>query len=219
MNKIDYQKIMLNRILIADDHAIVRRGMRQLLLEHYPFATIGEAANVEELISLVINQQWDVVVCDMNMPGRSGLDALMQIKEISPKLPVLIMSMYPEDQYALRVLKSGAAGYLGKETIHDNIVSAIELVVQGKRYITPAVAEKLAEAVNLDLPRVLHEGLSDREFDVFKLLASGKSVSEIAAQLSLSSTTVSTYRSRIMEKMNMRSNAELARYALEHNLI
>lgn len=131
MNKIDYQKIMLNRILIADDHAIVRRGMRQLLLEHYPFATIGEAANVEELISLVINQQWDVVVCDMNMPGRSGLDALMQIKEISPKLPVLIMSMYPEDQYALRVLKSGAAGYLGKETIHDNIVSAIELVVQG----------------------------------------------------------------------------------------
>ena len=219
MNKIDYQKIMLNRILLADDHAIVRRGMRQLLLEHYPFATIGEAANVEKLISLVINQQWDVVVCDMNMPGRSGLDALMQIKEISPKLPVLIMSMYPEDQYALRVLKSGAAGYLGKETIHDNIVSAIELVVQGKRYITPAVAEKLAEAVNSDLPRVLHEGLSDREFDVFKLLASGKSVSEIAAQLSLSSTTVSTYRSRIMEKMNMRSNAELARYALEHNLI
>ena len=207
------------RILIADDHAIVRRGMKQLLLEHYPFATIGEAANVEELINEVMNKQWDVVVCDMNMPGRSGLDALTQIKEISPKLPVLIMSMYPEDQYALRVLKSGASGYLAKETIHDDIVRAIETVMQGKRFITSAVAEKLAEAVNSDIHRELHETLSDREFDVFKLLASGKSVSEIALQLSLSSTTVSTYRSRIMEKMSMKSNAELARYAIEKGLI
>lgn len=209
----------MSRILIADDHAIVRRGMKQLLLEHYPFATIGEAANVEELINEVMDKQWDVVVCDMNMPGRSGLDALTQIKEISPKLPVLIMSMYPEDQYALRVLKSGASGYLAKETIHDDIVRAIETVMQGKRFITSAVAEKLAEAVNSDVHRELHETLSDREFDVFKLLASGKSVSEIALQLSLSSTTVSTYRSRIMEKMSMKSNAELARYAIEKGLI
>lgn len=209
----------MSRILIADDHAIVRRGMKQLLLEHYPFATIGEAANVEELINEVMDNQWDVVVCDMNMPGRSGLDALTQIKEISPKLPVLIMSMYPEDQYALRVLKSGASGYLAKETIHDDIVRAIETVMQGKRFITSAVAEKLAEAVNSDIHRELHETLSDREFDVFKLLASGKSVSEIALQLSLSSTTVSTYRSRIMEKMSMKSNAELARYAIEKGLI
>lgn len=209
----------MSRILIADDHAIVRRGMKQLLLEHYPFATIGEAANVEELISEVMDKQWDVVVCDMNMPGRSGLDALTQIKEISPKLPVLIMSMYPEDQYALRVLKSGASGYLAKETIHDDIVRAIETVMQGKRFITSAVAERLAEAVNSDAHRELHESLSDREFDVFKLLASGKSVSEIALQLSLSSTTVSTYRSRIMEKMAMKSNAELARYAIEKDLI
>ncbi|MBL7724658.1 MAG: response regulator transcription factor [Chitinophagaceae bacterium] len=209
----------MSRILIADDHAIVRRGMKQLLLEHYPFATIGEAANVEELINEVMDKQWDVVVCDMNMPGRSGLDALTQIKEISPKLPVLIMSMYPEDQYALRVLKSGASGYLAKETIHDDIVRAIETVIQGKRFITSAVAERLAEAVNSDAERELHESLSDREFDVFKLLASGKSVSEIALQLSLSSTTVSTYRSRIMEKMSMKSNAELARYAIEKGLI
>ena len=209
----------MSRILIADDHAIVRRGMKQLLLEHYPFATIGEAANVEELINEVMDNQWDVVVCDMNMPGRSGLDALTQIKEISPKLPVLIMSMYPEDQYALRVLKSGASGYLAKETIHDDIVRAIETVMQGKRFITSAVAEKLAEAVNSDIHRELHETLSDREFDVFKLLASGKSVSEIALQLSLSSTTVSTYRSRIMEKMSMKSNAVLARYAIEKGLI
>jgi len=209
----------MRRILIADDHAIVRRGMKQLLLEHYPFATIGEAANVEELIKEVMDKQWDVVVCDMNMPGRSGLDALTQIKEISPKLPVLIMSMYPEDQYALRVLKSGASGYLAKETIHDDIVKAIEMVIQGKRFITSAVAERLAEAVNSDADRELHESLSDREFDVFKLLATGKSVSEIALQLSLSSTTVSTYRSRIMEKMRMKSNAELARYAIEKGLI
>lgn len=209
----------MRRILIADDHAIVRRGMKQLLLEHYPFATIGEAANVEELIKEVMDKQWDVVVCDMNMPGRSGLDALTQIKEISPKLPVLIMSMYPEDQYALRVLKSGASGYLAKETIHDDIVKAIEMVIQGKRFITSAVAERLAEAVNSDADRELHESLSDREFDVFKLLETGKSVSEIALQLSLSSTTVSTYRSRIMEKMRMKSNAELARYAIEKGLI
>lgn len=208
------------RILIADDHAIVRRGMKQLLLEQYPFARIGEASNVEELISEIItHKDWDVVVCDMNMPGRSGLDAIMQIKEIAPGLPVLIMSMYPEDQYALRVLKSGAAGYLTKETIHDDIVRAIETVIKGKRYITLSLAEKLAESVNSESGKPLHEVLSDREFDVFKLLASGKTITEIATQLSLSSTTVSTYRSRIMEKMKMKSNAELARYAIEARLI
>lgn len=208
------------RILIADDHAIVRRGMKQLLLEQYPFAEIGEASNVEDLINLIVNQKkWDVVVCDMNMPGRSGLDAIMQIKEIAPGLPVLIMSMYPEDQYALRVLKSGAAGYLAKETIHDDIVKAIETVIKGKRYITLSLAEKLAESVNNETKKALHEVLSDREFDVFKLLASGKTITEIASQLSLSSTTVSTYRSRIMEKMKMKSNAELARYAIESRLI
>jgi DNA-binding NarL/FixJ family response regulator len=208
------------RILIADDHAIVRRGMKQLLLEQYPFARIGEASNVEELISEIItHKDWDVVVCDMNMPGRSGLDAIMQIKEIAPGLPVLIMSMYPEDQYALRVLKSGAAGYLTKETIHDDIVRAIETVIRGKRYITLSLAEKLAESVNSESGKPLHEVLSDREFDVFKLLASGKTITEIASQLSLSSTTVSTYRSRIMEKMKMKSNAELARYAIEARLI
>ena len=208
------------RILIADDHAIVRRGMKQLLLEQYPFAEIGEASNVEDLISLIVNQKkWDVVVCDMNMPGRSGLDAIMQIKEIAPGLPVLIMSMYPEDQYALRVLKSGAAGYLAKETIHDDIVKAIETVIKGKRYITLSLAEKLAESVNNETKKALHEVLSDREFNVFKLLVSGKTITEIASQLSLSSTTVSTYRSRIMEKMKMKSNAELARYAIESRLI
>ena len=207
------------KILIADDHAIVRRGMKQLLLEQYPFAVIGEAADAEELVAQVSGSEWDVVVCDMNMPGRSGLDALQQIREMEPRLPVLIMSMYPEDQYALRVLKAGASGYLGKETIHDDLVKAIETVKMGKKFITPSIAEKLVEAVGSNASRALHETLSDREFDVFKLLASGKSVSEIAAQLSLSATTVSTYRSRVMEKMNIRSNAALARYALENGLI
>ena len=162
---------------------------------------------------------WDIVITDMNMPGRSGLDALHQIKQIDPALPVLIMSMYPEDQYALRVIKAGASGYLGKETIHDNLVNAIETVRKGKRFITPSIAEKLADAIDTAKNSESHELLSDREFDVFKLLATGKSVTDIATQLSLSATTVSTYRSRILEKMQMKSNAELARYAVENRLI
>ena len=207
------------RIIIADDHAIVRKGMKQLLLEQYPFAVIGEVNDVEALIVEVIKQEWDVIICDMNMPGRSGLDALQQIREIAPKLPVLIMSMYPEDQYALRVLKAGASGYLKKETIHDDLIKAIETVRMGKKFITPSIAEKLADSLGISSGHATHEALSDREFDVFKLLASGRSISDIAIQLSLSNTTVSTYRSRIMEKMSLRSNAEFARYALENNLI
>lgn len=210
---------MIN-IIIADDHAIVRRGLKQILLERYPFVNIAEAGDVETLISEVVKQEWDVVICDMSMPGRSGLDALQQIKQIAPRLPVLIMSMYPEDQYALRVLKAGASGYLGKETIHDDLITAIETVKLGKRFITPSIAEKLADSFyGGESEKALHEALSDREFDVFKLLASGKPISEIAEQLSLSATTVSTYRSRIMEKMNMRNNAELTRYGIENALI
>ncbi len=207
------------RILIADDHAIVRRGLKQLLLEQYPTAEIGETNDAEDLIAKVMEQDWDVVICDMSMPGRSGLDALQQIREIAPRLPVLIMSMYPEDQYALRVLKAGGSGYLGKETIHDDLVRAIEMVRMGRKFITPSIAEKLANALDTDQNRPLHEDLSNREFDVFKLLAMGKSISDIASQLSLSTTTVSTYRARILVKMNMRSNAELTRYALENNLV
>jgi DNA-binding NarL/FixJ family response regulator len=207
------------KILIADDHAIVRRGLRQILLEEYPSAEVGEVGDAESLITQVVTGDWTLVICDMNMPGRSGLDALSQIKQIAPQLPVLIMSMYPEDQYALRVLKSGASGYLGKETIHEHLIQAIQTVMLGKKFITPSVAEKLADAVRDNTDQEPHELLSDREFDVFKLLAAGRSVSEIAAQLSLSTTTVSTYRTRIMSKMNIRSNADLTRYALEHKLI
>lgn len=208
------------RILIADDHAIVRKGLKQLLLEEYPSATIEEVSDAETLIKKTIMGEWDIVICDLSMPGRSGLDALRQIKQASPSLPVLIMSMHPEDQYALRVLKAGASAYLGKDTIHDELINAIHTARLGKKYITPSIAERLADAFQNDSEKDdNHTSLSDREFDVFKLLAAGKSVSEIANQFSLSITTVSTYRSRILEKMNMRSNAEMTRYALEKGLI
>ena len=207
------------RILIADDHAIVRKGMKQILQEQYPSVIIGEVSDAEALITQALNHEWDLVICDMSMPGRSGLDALRQLKQAIPHMPILIMSMYPEDQYALRALKAGASGYLGKETIHDDLVRAIETVRAGKRFITPSIAEKLADAFGMNTSRPQHETLSDREFDVFKLLASGKSVSEIAVKLLLSATTISTYRSRILEKMNMSSNAELTRYALENKII
>ncbi|MDB5222839.1 MAG: response regulator transcription factor [Chitinophagaceae bacterium] len=207
------------RILIADDHAIVRKGLKQLLLEEYPSAIIGEAGDAEELIKKALTAEWDVVVCDINMPGRSGLDALKQIKQTSPKLPVLIMSMYPEEQYAIRVLKAGASGYLSKDAIHDELIKAIETVLRGKKFITFHVAEKLLEVFDTGSNKPPHELLSDREFDVFKLLAEGKTISEIADRLSLSPTTVSTYRFRILEKMNMKTNAELTRYSLENNLL
>ena len=207
------------KILIADDHAIVRKGLKQILLEQYPTAIIGEAETADLLIASTLKEKWDLVICDMSMPGRSGLDALNQIKQSTPQLPVLIMSMHHEDQYAVRVLKAGAAGFLGKETIHDDIIKAIETVRLGKKYITPEIAEKLAEALDTGIHQALHQTLSDREFDVFKLLASGKSVTEIGEQLLLSATTISTYRSRIMEKMGMRSNSDLTRYALEYGII
>jgi len=207
------------KVIIADDHSIVRKGLKQILLEEYPFAEVAEASNAEELIKLTMSDGWDVVITDLSMPGRSGLDALRQIREAYPKLPVLVLSMHPEDQYAIRVLKAGASGYLNKDTAQDELVQAMRKVLVGKKYISTKVAEQMADAIEGNNDSALHELLSDREFDVLKMLASGKSVSEIAVSLSLSSTTVSTYRARIMEKMKMKSNADLTRYALENKLI
>lgn len=207
------------RILIADDHAIVRKGLRQLILEEYPAAIVGEAADVESLIAQIAKQEWTLILCDISMPGRSGVEALHQIKEINPDIPVLIMSMHSEDQYALRVLKAGASGFLSKDTIHDDFIKAIQSIRIGRKFITPSIAEKLAGALIHDTDKQPHENLSDREFDVLKMLAAGKSVSEIAHQFSLSATTVSTYRARILEKMDMKTNADLTRYALEKKLI
>lgn len=207
------------RVLIADDHTVVRRGLRQILLEGFPTAYVEEVPDAEELIKKIIQAEWDVVISDLSMPGRSGLEALQQIKQIQPKLPVLILSIHPEDQYAIRVLKAGAAGYLSKDMAPDELVNAVQRVMLGKKYITPSIAEKLASVLDQDSSKALHEYLSDREFSVLKLLAAGKSVSEIAESLFLSVTTVSTYRTRIMSKMNMKSNADLTLYAVENKLL
>lgn len=207
------------RILIADDHAIVRKGLRQLILEEHPTATIGEVSDVESLIALVMKESWDLVICDISMPGRSGLEALQQIKDINPGLPVLIMSMHPEDQYAVRVFKAGASGYLSKDAVHQELISAIQAIRNGRKFITPGIAEKLVGALDSDKQQEPHEQLSNREFDVMKMLAAGKSITEIAEQLSLSATTVSTYRSRILEKTGLKNNADITRYALEKKLI
>ena len=207
------------RILIADDHTVVRRGLRQILLDEFPTAQIQEVADAEEMIKEIMNAKWDVVVSDLSMPGRSGLDALQQIKISHPDLPVLILSIHPEEQYALRALKSGAAGYLSKDTAPDELVKAVQKVLLGKKYISQSIAEKLASSFSSDSPLSPHESLSDREFDVMKQLANGKSVSEIAEMLSLSVTTVSTYRARVMVKMDLKSNSDLTKYAIENKLI
>ncbi|MFN8247298.1 MAG: response regulator transcription factor [Ferruginibacter sp.] len=206
-------------ILIADDHSVVRKGLRQILLEGFPNAHIEEVPDAEEMVKKIMHGEFNVVISDLSMPGRSGLEALQQIKQINPNLPVLILSIHPEEQYALRVLKAGASGYLSKDMAPDELVNAVQRVMLGKKYITASIAEKLASILDQDSGRPPHELLSDREFSVFKMLASGKSVSEIADSLYLSVTTVSTYRSRIMVKMGMRSNADLTLYSIEHKLI
>ena len=207
------------RILIADDHTVVRKGLKQILLDEFPGAQIEEVADGAELVKKVMAAKWDVVVSDLSMPGRSGLEALQQIKISHPDLPVLILSIHPEEQYAIRALKSGAAGYLSKDTAPDELVKAVQKVLLGKKYISQAIAEKLANTFSPDVSMQPHENLSDREFDVMKFLANGKSVSEIAETLSLSVTTVSTYRTRVMTKMNLRSNSDLTKYAIENSLL
>lgn len=207
------------RILIADDHTVVRKGLKQILLDEFPNAEIEEVPDAEELVKKVMQAKWDIVVSDLSMPGRSGLDALQQVKLSHPDLPVLILSIHPEEQYALRALKAGASGYLSKDTAPDELVKAVQKVLLGKKYISQSIAEKLANTLSSKANKDLHENLSNREFDVMKLLANGKSVSEIAEVLSLSVTTVSTYRARVMTKMNLKSNSDLTKYAIENKLI
>jgi two-component system invasion response regulator UvrY len=209
----------MRRILIADDHTVVRKGLKQILQDAFPSALIEEVADAEDLLKRILKEEWDVVITDISMPGRSGLDVLQQIRQSHPKLPILILSMHPEDQYAIRVLKAGASGYLNKDSAPEELVKAIDRVMLGKKYITPSIAEKLATALDQDAEKFTHEYLSDREFEVLKLLAAGKSVSEIAARISLSTTTISTYRARIMTKMNLKTNADLTLYSIEHKLI
>jgi two-component system, NarL family, invasion response regulator UvrY len=207
------------RILIADDHAILRKGLKEILLEEYPSAYIEEVGDADTLFKKTLNSEWDVIITDLSMPGRSGLEALREIKQYSPKIPVLVLSIYPEDQYATRVLKAGASGYINKDTAPTELVKAVQRVLQGRKYITTSIAEKLANNLSMDTDKAAHELLTDREFDVMKLLASGKPVLEIAKILSLSPTTISTYRARILEKMNLKNNSDLTRYALNNGLI
>ena len=207
------------RILIADDHAVVRRGLKQILADEFKKADFGEASNAREALDRIRKENWDTVVLDITMPGRSGLEALKEIKEARPKLPVLVLSMHPEDQFAVRVLKSGASGYMTKESAPEELVGAVKKVLGGGRYVSSALAEKMASYLAIDTPKPPHERLSDREFVVLRMIASGKTVSRIAAELSLSVKTVSTYRARVLERMNLDSNSAMTYYAVQNGLI
>ena len=207
------------KVLVADDHPVVREGLKQILAAAQDIEVAAEAEDGHKLLEKVREQSFDVVVMDITMPGLMGLDALKQLKSEHPQLPILILSVHPEEQYALRVLRAGASGYLTKGSAPDSLIGAIRKVHRGGNYVSPALAERLADELRGDITKMPHETLSDREYQVMCLIASGKTVTEIADQLALSVKTVSTYRSRILEKMKMKTNAELTHYAIEHKLV
>ena len=207
------------RILIADDHPIVRAGLKQILAEASDIEVAAEAGDGHELLKLIRKGAIDVALLDISMPGLTGLDALKQIKVENPNLPILVLSMHPEDQYGIRVLKAGAAGYLMKSAAPDQLIGAIRKVHRRGRYVSPALAEKIAFGLQTGASGLPHETLSDREYQVLCMIASGKTVKQIAAELALSEKTVSTYRARILEKMNMQSNSELTHYAIKLDLV
>lgn len=207
------------QVIIADDHPIVRAGLKQIIADDIDIAVNAEADNGASLLKQIRESDFDVVLMDLTMPGMDGLDVLKQLKIDKPRLPVIILTIHPEAQYALRLLKAGAAGYLTKESAPDELINAIRKVYNGGKYISTSLAERIAFALDTDADRMPHEALSDREYQVLCLIASGKTVSEIAESLSLSVKTVSTYRSRILEKMQMKSNAELTHYAIQNQLV
>jgi DNA-binding NarL/FixJ family response regulator len=207
----------MNKIILADDHSFIRLGLVQILKDEYPTVDITEVGDGESLINEVSKKDFDLVISDLDMPGRSGLEALIQIKLIKPLLPVLILSIYAEDLYAVRVLKAGASGYLSKNAAPYELITAIQRIALGRKYITPELAEKLL--IHLDSDKQPHELLSNREFEIFKLLATGKTITQIAEMLSLALTTVSTHRSRILEKLSLSNNSELTRYAITHSIL
>jgi len=207
------------RILVADDHAIVREGLKQILADVSDMTVCDEAASGAETLEKIRKGEYDVVLLDISMPGRSGLEVLKDIKAEHPKQPVLILSMHAEEQYAVRALRAGASGYLTKASAPDELIGAIRKVSYGRKYVSASLAEKLAFALDIDTKKPPHETLSDREYQVMLMIASGKSVKEIAAELCLSVKTISTYRARVMEKMNMKKNAELTLYAVRNRLM
>ncbi len=198
---------------------MVRQGLKLILADHFKRAVFGEARNAQEALGLVARQPWDVAVLDITLPGRGGLEVLKEVKRLRPRLPVLILSMHPEDQFAVRMLKAGASGYMTKESAGDELVGAIQKVVSGGRYISPSLAERMASYLDMDVHKAPHERLSDREFLVLRMIASGKTVSQIGQELFLSVKTISTYRARILEKMDMKNNAELTHYAVQRGLV
>jgi two-component system invasion response regulator UvrY len=206
------------KFLIADDHAIVRLGIRQILEGAFKRAAFGEASTGQEALESVWREPWDAVVLDLTMPGRGGLDVLKEIKRARPNLPVMILSMHPEDQFAVRLLKAGASGYMTKESASAELAGAMQKTMGGGRYVSPALAEKMADFIGTDVQAQPHERLSDREFLILRLIASGKPVGVIARELGLSVKTVSTYRARMLQKMGLKNNAELVHYAFQHHL-
>lgn len=206
------------KFLLVDDHKVVREGLRNIILSAYPHAGIVEAGAAEELNNILNGENFDAVISDFSLPGRNGLDVIKQVHSENPKTPVLILSMHPEQQYALRVLKAGAAGYINKTSGAEELLVAISKVLSGRQYFTATMAEQLANEINSH-HTASHEILSDREFTVFKMISEGRSLSSIAADLNLSLSTVSTHRTRILKKLHMSSNADLVKYAIEHELL
>jgi DNA-binding NarL/FixJ family response regulator len=207
------------KVIIVDDHMIVREGLKQIIAETSDIEVVDEASNGYEALGKVVTIECDVLLLDISMPGKSGLDVLKEIKNEAPKLSILILTMHPEEQYALRVLKAGASGYLTKESAPDELIDAIRKVSNGGKYISSSLAEKLAFNLEVDTGRPPHETLSDREFEVMCLISSGKTVTEIADEIALSVKTISTYRARILEKMRMKTNAELTYYSIKNQLV
>ena len=206
------------KVLVADDHEIVRQGLKTIISEHSDLSIAGEAENGNQVLKIVKKTKVDVVLLDFDMPEKNGLDTLVELKALYPKLPVMILSIFPEDHYGTRFLKAGASGYLQKSSATDQLIDAIRKVFNGGKYISSALTDKLVTGLNKDKEQFLHESLTDREFQVFRLLATGKKLKEMADELCLSINTISTYRSRILQKMDLKSNADVIRYAIENGL-
>lgn len=207
------------RILIADKQAILRKGIKEILIEHYPSASVVEVADAATLFKTAIQSEWDLIITDISMPDGAGLETLAAIKKHAPKAPMLVFCQYLEEQYATRALKAGASGYLNKNATVNEVIKAIQLLLLGRKYITPSVAEKLANDLSMTPDGDQHKLLTDREFGIMKQIASGKAIREIAASLSLSRSTISTYRARILGKMGMKTNIDLTKYALHNGMI
>jgi DNA-binding NarL/FixJ family response regulator len=207
------------RILIADDHELLRRGLSQILTEAFPDIQLGEAGDARQALDVAARQDWDIALLDINMPGRSGMDLLQDLKRLYPRLPVVLLTAFPEKDYAVRAFKLGASAYVSKQSASGELVAAVRKALTGGRFITPSLAEALAATVAGDSPALAHELLSNRELEVMRLVAVGKSLKEIAAQLSLSEKTIGTYRTRISRKLGLSTNVELARYATRHHLV